>query len=109
MGADMSANAFVSFASRVLDHAQQFSDQRAVVCDHHTLTYRQLVNYAQHYAHQLRSLGLKAGGDRRVAIIAANSVEYVAVALACHISGIPVVPLPVLVMPDALARMLDNS
>jgi len=109
MGANVSADSFVSFASRVFDHAQQFSEQRAVVCDAHTLTYGQLIGRAQQYAENLRALGLEPGGERRVAIIAANSVEYVGVVLACHMAGIPVVPLPVLVMPDALARMLDNS
>ena len=101
--------AFVALAERVLKHVQDFPQEQAVVCDGQSLSYGALIDAALQYAGHLQTLGLIPGGDRRVAVIAANSLDYAVVILACQISGVAVVPLPGLIMPDALARMLDDS
>ncbi|MEO8450991.1 MAG: class I adenylate-forming enzyme family protein [Gemmatimonadota bacterium] len=105
----MTDEPFVSFASRVLSHAGSFPDQRAVVCDHETLSYGALVLRARRGAERLRAFGLEPGGTHRVGIIASNGLDFVVVVVACQVLGVTVVPLPGLITPDALARMIDDA
>lgn len=98
-----------SFAARVLAHAADMPDRRAVVCDGQPLTYGALAERALRVAARLRSLGFESGDTRRVGIISANDLDVVVVITGCHFAGLTVVPIPYLIMPDAQARMLDDA
>ena len=98
-----------SFASRVLAHATDTPDRRAVVCDGQPLTYGALAERALRVAARLRSLGYEPGDNRRAGIISANDLDVVVVVTGCHFAGLTVVPIPYLIMPDAQARMLDDA
>lgn len=100
---------FISFGSRVLTHAEAFPSRRAVVCDGDALTYGALLKKARRCAARIQASGLEAGGSRRVAVIASNSLDFVVLIVACQLAGIPIAPLPCLVSADALARMIDDS
>ena len=54
-------------------------------------------------------MGLESGGAGRVGVLAANSLDYAVVAVACQLAGLTLTPLPVLVTPDAQARMIDDA
>jgi len=98
-----------SFAARVLAHAADMPDRRAVVCDGQPLTYGALAERALRVAARLRSLGFESGDTRRVGIISANDLDVVVVITGCHFAGLTVVPIPYFIMPDAQARMLDDA
>jgi long-chain acyl-CoA synthetase len=99
----------MSFGSRVLAHAAAYPGRRAVVCDGDALTYGALIAKARRCAARIQACGLEAGGSRRVAVLASNSLDYAVVIVACQLVGTSVAPLPCLVSADALARMLDDS
>ena len=98
-----------SFAARVLMHAAETPDRRAVVCDGVPLTYGALAERGLRVAARLKSLGFEPGGTRRVGIISANDLDMVVVITGCHFAGLTVVPIPYLIMPDAQARMFDDA
>jgi acyl-CoA synthetase (AMP-forming)/AMP-acid ligase II len=105
----MTTSPFVALATRVRSHAAAAPGRRAVVCDGATLTYGALVDRALDLAERIRELGLEPGGDAKVGIIASNSVDFAVVVLACQRLGVAAVPLPTLLLPDALARMIDDA
>ncbi|HEX7115667.1 MAG TPA: class I adenylate-forming enzyme family protein [Steroidobacter sp.] len=105
----MSDDTFVSFAERLLSNAHAIAQRPAIVCDGAVLTYGALIKKASACAGRLQSLDLEPQGRRRVAIIAANSLDYATIIVACQLAAVPVVPLPCLVGADALARMLDDA
>lgn len=100
---------FVSLGERVLGHAAVVPEQLAVVCEGGYLTYDALASRAIACAARLQRLGLKSGGEQRVAIIAGNSLDYVVVIVACQLAGVSIAPLPCLFAADSLARMLDDA
>lgn len=54
-------------------------------------------------------MGLESGGAGRIGVLAANSLDYAVVVIACQFAGLTITPLPVLVTPDAQARMIDDA
>ncbi len=100
---------FVSFADRIGEHAAAMPNKRAIVCDGRSISYADWHARASACAARLQDAGYEAGGDRRVGILSANDLDVAVVILACQISGIAVVPLPVLLTPDAQARMLRDA
>ena len=98
-----------SLGLRVLARAQALPERRAVVCDGVAMTYRELSDLALECAGRLAGLKFKPGGPRRVGILATNSLDFAAVVLACQLAGTTLVPLPGLVTPDALGRMIDDA
>jgi acyl-CoA synthetase (AMP-forming)/AMP-acid ligase II len=105
----MTDGAYISFGERFLAHAENRPDQPAVVCDGVAIAYGALNSKAGACARRLQALGLEAGGTRRVGLLAANSLDFIVVFLACQLAGIAVVPLPGLITPDAQARMIDDA
>lgn len=105
----MTSNRFVSFADRVLEHSEATPDQRAVVCDGQALTYGVLASKARRCAGRIQALGLKPGGAQRVGVLASNGLDFAVVVTACQLAGVPVVPLPVLVVSSAQAAMIEDS
>ncbi|WP_428394400.1 class I adenylate-forming enzyme family protein [Lichenicoccus sp.] len=98
-----------TLAGRILKRAQDEPNRRAVVCDDHSLSYRELVSRASACAGRLQTLGLEPGGSQRVGLLSANSLDFAVVVVACQLSGVPVVPLPGLVASDAQARMIRDA
>ena len=108
-GKAMASDPFVSFADRVVAHAASHSGKRALVCDGLALDYRDLVLRARRCAAGLKRQGLKAAGEGRVAIVSANSLDFVVAVTACQFLGVAVVPLPGMITADALARMIEDA
>lgn len=94
---------------RALSHASTHADRRAVVCDDDAITYADIVDLALRCATRLQGSGMAPGAAKRVGVLASNSLDYAAVVLACQLAGFALVPLPGLVTPDALARMIDDA
>lgn len=94
---------------RALAHATAMPTKRAVVCDGASLTYGELARAASSCAGRLQQRGFGPGGRTVVGVLAAPSLDYVVVTLACQLAGVTQVPLPGLVAPDAHARMIDDA
>ncbi|WP_174286265.1 class I adenylate-forming enzyme family protein [Sphingomonas bacterium] len=109
MAAQAEALAQDSLGWRVLGHARNHPERRAVVCDGAASTYREMAGLALRCASRLRNMGLVGGGNTRVGLLANNSLDFAAAALACQLAGVALVPLPALVTPDALGRMIDDA
>lgn len=105
----MSDAARQTLADRVIGHAGAFPEKRAVVCDGKAINYRTLLERAKSCAARLQALGLPAGGDAKVGLLAAASLDHSVVTIACQLAGLALVPLPGLVASDALATMIDDS
>ena len=68
------------------------------------LTWRQLEQRSNQLAHALLELGVAR--DQRICLLGDNSLAYALVFLAALKTGACVVPLPTLISPDALRRMI---
>lgn len=68
------------------------------------LTWRELEQRSNQLAHALIELDI--GPGQRICLLGDNSVVYVLVFLAALKAGVCVVPLPTLISPDALRRMI---
>lgn len=100
---------FVSLGDRIRDHARVMPNRRAFVCDGLSIDYATLVERADACAAQLQADGFVAGSDRRVGILSLNSIDFAVMIVACQFAGVAFVPLPGLMTPDALARMLQDA
>ena len=98
---------FVSIPIRIARHAKAFPGQRAVVCEGKTRTWRQFDKRINQVAHALAGMGVGKGD--KIAILAANSVEYLETFMAGLRVGACVVPLSTMAAGDALEKMLDDS
>jgi acyl-CoA synthetase (AMP-forming)/AMP-acid ligase II len=94
-------------ASLVAGHARAFPERVALVHDDRAVTWVQLKRGIDGVALALHAAGQLRGG--KVAILAANSIEYVEVFLGALCAGMCVVPLPSLASAEALARMVSDS
>lgn len=88
-------------------YARTQPNKLALIDGDRTLTWAELLRYANQVANQLRSRGLQPGDT--VAILSENNADFVAVFLGTLIAGGCVVPLPTMVSADALARMINDS
>lgn len=87
--------------------AERFPNKAAVICDDNQLTYRELNEQANQFAHALISLGLAKGG--KVAIICRNRPEYPVVFFGAARSGGVLVNVSVLYALDELVYVLDKA
>jgi acyl-CoA synthetase (AMP-forming)/AMP-acid ligase II len=94
-------------AALVAGHARAIPMRIALVQDDRAVTWGELGPRVDRVAGAFGAAGC-AGGDR-VAVLAANSIEYVEVFLGALRAGMCVVPLPTLASPEALARMVSDS
>ncbi|MBW2145029.1 MAG: AMP-binding protein, partial [Deltaproteobacteria bacterium] len=79
--------------------AKRSPDATAVVADHVRLTFSELNQRVGRLGSAMRSAGLKTGD--RVALLAANELEYVEIQTACLRSGFAMVPLNIrLALPE---------
>ena len=65
---------FVSIPVRIARHAEAMPDRRAVVCEGKTRTWREFDRRINKIARTLAGMGIGKGD--KIAILAANSVEY---------------------------------
>jgi acyl-CoA synthetase (AMP-forming)/AMP-acid ligase II len=97
---------FVSIPIRVARHARTIPGQRAVVCDGKTLTWAEFDRRINKVARTLAGMGIGKGD--KIAILAANSVEYLETFMGGLRAGACVVPLSTMAAADALEKMLDD-
>lgn len=97
---------FETLFSRVAHHARQQPEAAAIECCGIVTTWKDLSNRAERIACNLIHAGIQPG--RRVAVLAANSGDYVAVLLGIIKAGCSVVPLSGLMSAEAIAGMLDD-
>ena len=97
------------FGSRVLAFAALHPDRRAIVCGRDEITYGALAAKALKCAARFQQIGLEPGGERRVGLLCSPGTDLVVVTLGGFLAGVTVVPLPGLVAPDALARMIADA
>ena len=104
-----SSSSLELFASRVLGHAREWPERRAIVCDGDALSYSALADRALRAAGRIRAIDHGPGYAGRVGLIASNGLDFVVIVVACQFAGVTVVPLPGMLTPDALARMIDDA
>jgi len=97
---------FVSIPIRIAHHAKAFPDKRAVVCEGETRTWREFDRRVNRIARTLAGLGIGKGD--KIAILAANSIEYLETFMGGLRAGACVVPLSTMAAADALEKMLDD-
>jgi acyl-CoA synthetase (AMP-forming)/AMP-acid ligase II len=97
---------FVSIPLRVAHHAEAWPDKRAVVCDGKSRTWSAFDRRINQIARSLASMGIGKGD--KIAILAANSVEYLETFMGGSRAGACVVPLSTMAAADALEKMLDD-
>ncbi len=97
---------FVSIPVRIARHARTIPGQRAVVCDGKTLTWAEFDRRINKVARTLA--GMSIGKGDKIAILAANSVEYLETFMGGLRAGACVVPLSTMAAADALEKMLDD-
>jgi acyl-CoA synthetase (AMP-forming)/AMP-acid ligase II len=97
---------FVSIPVRVARHAKAFPNQRAVVCEGKTRSWAEFDRRVNKIARTLAGIGIGKGD--KIAILAANSVEYLETFMGSLRAGTCVVPLSTMAAADALEKMLDD-
>jgi acyl-CoA synthetase (AMP-forming)/AMP-acid ligase II len=98
---------FQAIADLVRQHAAARPRQRALVQGERSVTWGQLDAMADRVAASLQRDGARP--QQRIAICAANSLEYVAVFLGGLRAGAAVAPLPTGALPQQLATMVADS
>ncbi len=98
---------FHAIADLVRDHAAARPGQRALVQGERSVTWGQLDAMMDRVAASLQRDGVRPG--QRIAICAANSLEYAAVFLGALRAGVAVAPLPTGSLPAQLAVMVADS
>jgi long-chain acyl-CoA synthetase len=97
---------FVSIPIRIARHAKDFPAKRAVVCEGKTRNWAEFDKRANKVARSLAGMGVGAGD--KIAILAANSIEYLETFMGGLRAGACVVPLSTMAAADALEKMLDD-
>ncbi|HTR85127.1 MAG TPA: class I adenylate-forming enzyme family protein [Reyranella sp.] len=97
---------YVSIPVRIARHAREFPQKRAVVCEGTTRTWGELDKRVNKVARTLAAVGVGKGD--KIAILAANSVEYLETFMGGLRAGACVVPLSTMAAADALEKMLDD-
>jgi long-chain acyl-CoA synthetase len=97
---------FVSIPIRVSRNAQAWPDKRAVMCEGKVRTWREFDKRINRIARTLAGMGVGRGD--KIAILAANSIEYLETFMGGLRAGACVVPLSTMAAADALEKMLDD-
>jgi acyl-CoA synthetase (AMP-forming)/AMP-acid ligase II len=97
---------FVSIPIRIARHAKDFPTKRAVVCEGKTRNWAEFDKRVNKVARTLAGMGVEAGD--KIAILAANSVEYLETFMGGLRAGACVVPLSTMAAADSLEKMLDD-
>jgi len=97
---------FVSIPIRVAQHAKDFPEKRAVVCESRARAWGEFDKRVNKVARTLGQMGVGKGD--KIAILAANSIEYLETFMGGLRTGACVVPLSTMAAADALEKMLDD-
>jgi long-chain acyl-CoA synthetase len=97
---------FVSIPVRVARNAALYPDKRAVMCEGTVRTWRAFDRRISRIARTLAGMGVGRGD--KIAILAANSVEYLETFMGGLRAGACVVPLSTMAAADSLEKMLDD-
>jgi acyl-CoA synthetase (AMP-forming)/AMP-acid ligase II len=97
---------FVSIPVRVAHNARIYPDKRAAMCKGTVRTWRAFDRRINQIARTLAGMGI--GHGDKIAILAANSVEYLETFMGGLRAGACVVPLSTMAAADALEKMLDD-
>ena len=97
---------FVSIPVRIGRHAKAFPDKRAVVCEGKVRSWAGFDRRINKVARALAGMGIGKGD--KIAILAANSIEYLETFMGGLRAGACVVPLSTMAAADALEKMLDD-
>ncbi len=100
------ATVFEDMPGKMRRLAIEQPDAPAVTDDHGTWTRRELMAQAHRIAHRLLACGLQRGDT--VAVLAANSREYIALLTGTLAAGGCIVPLSGLATGETLALMIDD-
>jgi acyl-CoA synthetase (AMP-forming)/AMP-acid ligase II len=97
---------FVSIPIRVARNAQLYPDKPAVKCEGKARSWRDFDRRVNKVAGALA--GMCVGRGDKVAVLAANSIEYLETFIGALRVGACVVPLSTMAAADALEKMLDD-
>ena len=97
---------FVSIPLRVARNARLYPDKRAAMCEGTVRTWRAFDRRINQIARTLAGMGVGRGD--KIAILAANSVEYLETFMGGLRAGACVVPLSTMAAVDSLEKMLDD-
>ena len=97
---------FLSIPVRIARHAKAFPEKRAVVCEGGSRTWSQFDKRINKVARNLAGMGIGKGD--KIAILAANSIEYLETFMGGLRAGVCVVPLSTMAAADSLEKMLDD-
>jgi long-chain acyl-CoA synthetase len=97
---------FVSIPIRIARNAAAWPDKRAVMCEDKARTWRDFDRRINRIARTLAGMGIGRGD--KIAILAANSIEYLETFMGGLRAGACVVPLSTMAAADALEKMLDD-
>ena len=97
---------FISIPIRIARHARAFPGKRAVVCEGKARTWAEFDKRVNKVARTLAGMGVGKGD--KVAILAANSIEYLETFMGGLRAGACVVPLSTMAAADSLEKMLDD-
>jgi long-chain acyl-CoA synthetase len=97
---------FVSIPFRVARNARLHPDKRAAMCEGTVRTWRAFDKRINQIARRLAGMGVCRGD--KIAILAANSVEYLETFMGGLRAGACVVPLSTMAAADSLEKMLDD-
>jgi len=105
--ADITTQAFTTFADLVAAHATRHPGQLAVVCGDRSIDYATLDRTADRFAAALQRDGIREGDA--IALCATNSIEYVLALVGALRAGAAVATLPQSTAPPALAAMIADT
>src|SRR4030095_11062175 len=94
---------FVSIPVRIAQHARAWPDKRAVMCEGTTRTWSPLDRRLKKLARSLATIGVGRGD--KIAILAANSIEYLETFLGALRAGACVVPLSTMAAAGGVEKM----
>ncbi len=97
---------FVSIPHLIAGHAAAHPDKAAVKCDGVMRSWAGFDKRLNKIARRLSEMGLGRGD--KVAVLAANSIEYLETFMGALRAGVCVVPLSTMAAADALEKMLDD-
>jgi acyl-CoA synthetase (AMP-forming)/AMP-acid ligase II len=97
---------FISIPVRAARNAARFSDKAAVKCEGATRTWAAFDKRIDKIAGSLIDMGIGRGD--KIAILAANSIEYLETFMGGLRAGACVVPLSTMAAADALEKMLND-
>jgi len=97
---------FVSIPIRIARNAKLFPDKPAVLCEGEVCSWRDFDRRVNKVARTLA--GMNIGRGDKIAILAANSIDYLETFMGGLRAGACVVPLSTMAAADALEKMLDD-